>query len=204
MNRKIISILMIFAISTAAMAQNKKTDEGVVINGVRWATCNVEEAGSFADSPESVGKFYQWNRNIARSATDSLVANWDNTRPEGDEWEKANDPSPACWRVPTMAEIASLLDTDKVSSQWVTLNNVNGLRFTDIATGHSIFLPAAGYRIDIEEGKLYEKNLYGHYWSSEPSDGAYAYGLHFGSKRIDYYYYDLYRSDGRCVRPVAR
>ncbi|GHT62069.1 hypothetical protein AGMMS50239_14430 [Bacteroidia bacterium] len=202
MRKKILFVLLTIAFSGAATAQSNTTNAGIIINGVRWATCNVEEAGIFADSPESSGKLYQWNRNIAWSATDSPITNWDNTRPEGEEWEKVNDPSPAGWRLPTMAEITSLLDKSKVSNEWTTLNGVNGLKFKDIKTGNSIFLPAAGYRINIEDGKFYEKNGYGHYWSSEQSDGAYAYGLHFDSRKIDYYYYDLYRSDGRCVRPV--
>ena len=32
-------------------------EEGVVINGVTWATCNVDVPGKFAAKPESPGKF---------------------------------------------------------------------------------------------------------------------------------------------------
>jgi uncharacterized protein (TIGR02145 family) len=201
--KKILLILMILTIASTAIAKSKKTDEGVVINGVHWAIRNVDKPGTFAKEPENFGKFYQWNRNIAYSTTGSTVKNWDSTRPEGDEWEKANDPSPAGWRVPTQAEIWTLFDDEKVSREWITQNGVNGLKFTDKETGNYIFLPAAGYRINIENGKLYETGLYGHYWSSMQSDGAYAYGLHFGSVRTDYYYYDLYRADSRTIRSVA-
>ena len=34
-------------------------DEGVVINGVRWATRNVDMPGTFAPTPESFGMHYQ-------------------------------------------------------------------------------------------------------------------------------------------------
>ncbi len=203
MKNKIISILIFLALGGIAMAQKNTTDEGVTINGIRWATRNVDKPGTFARKPENAGRLYQWNRNKAWSDTDSTVTNWDSTRPEGEEWKKANDPSPAGWRIPAMEEIASLLDKSKVSREWTSQKGVNGLKFTDLETGNSIFLPAAGYRINMEEGKLYEKNAYGHYWSSEQSDGVHAYGLHFGSKRIDYYYYDLYRIDARSIRPVA-
>jgi len=69
-------------------------DEGVVINGVKWATRNVDEVGTFASTPESYGKFYQWNRKIAWNTTDRIVIGWNNTAPDGTEWTKINDPSP--------------------------------------------------------------------------------------------------------------
>ena len=44
----------------------------VIINGVKWATCNVDAPGTFAAAPESAGMFYQWNRKIGWSATDPM------------------------------------------------------------------------------------------------------------------------------------
>jgi len=32
-------------------------DEGVVINGIRWATRNVDAPGTFVDNPEDAGMF---------------------------------------------------------------------------------------------------------------------------------------------------
>lgn len=193
---------MIFFLNCVVKAQNNTKEEGVIINGVRWATRNVDKAGIFAEKPESLGKFYQWNRNAAWSAIDSIVVNWDGTRPIGEEWEKINDPSPSGWRVPTMEEIGSLFDTCKVSNEWLNCNGIDGWKFTDIGTGNSIFLPAAGYRLNID-GRLYDTGSFGHYWSNAQSDGSYAYGLYFSSMGADYFYYDLYRSDGRSIRPVA-
>ncbi len=194
--------LMIFFFCDIVMAQNNAIGEGVIINGVCWATRNVDKTGVFTEKPESFGKLYQWNRNTAWSATDSIVVNWDRTRPIGDEWGKVNDPSPSGWRVPTMDEIGRLFDTGKVSNEWLNQNGVTGRKFTDIQTGNSIFLPAAGYRFNID-GRLYDTGSFGHYWSNEQSDGSYAYGLYFSSAGADYFYYDLYRSDGRFIRPVA-
>lgn len=194
---------MIFAFVATVMAQNTVKEKGVIINGVCWATRNVGKPNKFAEKPESAGELYRWNRKIAYSAVGDSVENWDDIRPEGDEWETANDPSPRGWRIPTMTEFASLLDADKVKSEWITRNGIAGLIFTDLETGNILFIPAIGFRIHIDKGKLYDKNLYGHYWSSEQSDMIYAYGLHFGKTRIDYYYYDLYKMDGRSIRPVA-
>jgi len=38
------------------------TEEGVVINGVRWATRNVGAHGQFVAKPEDYGGYYQWGR----------------------------------------------------------------------------------------------------------------------------------------------
>jgi len=113
-------------------------DKGVVINGVKWATRNVAAPGFFAANPEDPGMFYQWNRKKAWPVT-GAVTGWDSSYPTGTTWEQANDPSPAGWRVPTFAEIQSLLDTTYVSNGWTTENGVNGQKFIDKATGDSIF-----------------------------------------------------------------
>ena len=143
---------------------NIKGVEGVKINGVIWAPCNVDAPGSFAAKPEDPGMFYQWNRKKAWPATGE-VTGWDTTIPEGSAWEKSNDPSPAGWRVPTLDEIKTLLDTEKVTNEWITLNGVNGRKFTDRTSGKSIFLPAAGGRHNTD-GTMFNEGLYGVYWSS--------------------------------------
>ena len=159
-------------------------ENGVVINGVRWATRNVDKPGTFVAKPEDAGMFYQWNRKIGWSATDPLInsnggTRWDDSKPAGSTWEKANDPSPAGWRVPTFDEISTLLDGNKVSHEWTTVNGVNGRRFTDKATGNSVFLPAAGCRYGPMGGlDFVPSNLY---WSSSWFDSMGADCLSFGS-----------------------
>ena len=122
------------------------TDHGVIINGVKWATRNVDKPGSFADKPEDVGSFYQWNTKTAWAATGDIT-DWERKPCSTQKiWEEANDPSPKGWRVPTYAEVKKLLNTKKVSNEWTTENGVNGIKFTDKATGNTLFLPAAGFR----------------------------------------------------------
>ena len=177
------------------------TDRGVVINGIKWATRNVDNPGAFAANPESPGKFYQWNRKAAWPAT-GRVSNWDNSVPAGTEWEEANDPSPAGWRVPTADEFEKLLDSDKVRYEWTVVNGVNGGKFTDKATGNSIFLPAAGGRSD-EDGMLFGDD--GYYWSSTEYgdvDDIFAYYLTFDIDRSDWTN-GTNRSSGFSLRPVA-
>ena len=175
-------------------------DEGVMINGVKWATRNVDAPGTFTAKPEDAGMFYQWNRKNAWLATGEKVTGWDNTWPACDTWGKPNDPSPAGWRVPTLGEIQTLLDTDKVSNEWITQNGIDGMKFIDKTTGNSIFLSATGCRY-YGEGTLYLAGLCGCYWSSTQYDSYGACGLSFDSRKADWYY--GYRSHGRSIRAVA-
>ena len=62
------------------------------------------------------------------------------------------------WRTPTSAEFEELFKS--CDTEWTTVNNVNGLKFTSKTNGNSIFLPATGHRdgnnlIDAGEKGLY-------------------------------------------------
>ncbi len=105
----------------------KPSEPGVLINGVRWAECNVAGFGVFAAKPEDPGMFYQWNRKTAWPAT-GTVSGWDSSNPAGNEWSAINDPSPSGWRLPTKEEQATLFNADKVSVLWTTLNGVDAYR----------------------------------------------------------------------------
>jgi uncharacterized repeat protein (TIGR02543 family)/uncharacterized protein (TIGR02145 family) len=142
------------------------TDVGeVVINGIRWATRNVDMPGTFASNPENAGMFYQWNRRIGWSSTEPLInsngdAHWDNSASTGTVWYSQNDPCPTGWRVPTEQELQSLINAGSV---WTRLNDVNGRLFG--TAPNLIFLPAVGYR-NFGWGVLI--NNVNAYWSSTP------------------------------------
>jgi len=178
---------------------------GVVINGVRWATRNVDAPGTFAAKPEDAGMFYQWNSNVGWSTTEPLInsnggTDWYYINPYGDSWEKANDPSPAGWRVPTYEEQLKLY-SDKVTCENTTLKGINGMKYTDKATGASIFLPAAGRR----SGGVIFAGLHGYYWSSTVYDDTSEYGTHYLYFNNGSYseMYGLKRGHGLSVRAVA-
>ena len=173
--------------------------KGVLINGVRWATSNVDTPGTFAPTPESAGKFYQWNRKTAWATTGN-VSDWDKSTPSGSTWEKINDPSPQGWRIPTKTELQSLLDKTKVTNEWTTQNGVTGRKFTDKATGNSLFFPAAGWR-SLSDGTLYSAGTYGYYWSSTGNGSIYAYYMYFNSNGANVGSAD--RTGGLSVRSVA-
>jgi len=211
-NKKKLWILLIFALClsvVATFAQDARTfDEGVIINGVKWATRNVDKPGTFAAEPENPGMFYQWNRSVGWSTIEPMVnsnddTDWDSTIPEGDSWEKANDPSPSGWRIPTLPEIQSLLDRDKVDKVWTTQNGVKGMKFTDKTTGNSLFLPAVGLVRRRGDGTLYRAgDEYGGYWSSTKGIGGMeAHGMYFHSNSTGWFH--TIRTHGYSVRTVA-
>jgi len=161
-------------------------EEGVLINGVRWATRNVCAPGTFAENPEDAGMFYQWNRNSGWCSTDPMVnsnggTTWDSSYSTASTWEKSNDPSPAGWRVPTYAEIRSLCDANKVDNERTTENGIAGRKFTDKATGNTLFLPAFGIRGGSNGARIPVST--GNYWSSTPHEinEDSAHGLSFDS-----------------------
>jgi hypothetical protein len=178
---------------------------------VKWATCNVG-----ATKPEEYGNYYAWGettpkddyswetykfgsynydsdyskltkynetdgKTILEAADDAATQNWGSN-----------------WRMPTIDEWEELLE--KCTWTWTTLNGVNGYE-VKATNGNSIFLPAAGCRVDVG---LYSAGSGGSYWSSSLyTDGPnYAQYVYF---RSDYHGTDYNgRDSGQSVRPVAK
>ncbi len=152
MKRKIFTLaIALTGFCTIMFAQDNTTDEGVVINGVKWATRNLDVGGNFTASPEDYGALYQWGRpadghESRTSGTTTTLAtgdtpghdkfilassspyDWRSTQNDA-LWnagtktapiKSANDPCPTAWRIPTNAEMESLLDENKVNRAWDT------------------------------------------------------------------------------------
>ena len=161
-------------------------------SGTRWATCNVG-----ASTPTAYGNYYAWGETSTKSAyTEDNYTYSDNptTLPSNRDAATANWGSG--WRMPTQTEMNELINNCTVT--WTTQNGVNGRLLTG-PNGNSIFLPAAGYRVDSE---LYGAGSYGYYWSSSLSSGTTdrAWRLYFYSDYYDVYGY--YRDCGLTVRAV--
>ena len=136
-------------------------DYGVVINGIRWATRNVDAPGTFAPYPESSGMLFQWNRKKGWNAVDRYVEDWDFLGASGInvKWEKENDPCPTGWRVPTYEELQSLYNSGSI---WTTQRRINGRLFG--TAPYQIFLPVAGHRGI--NGVLFGASETALYWSN--------------------------------------
>ncbi len=161
-------------------------EAGVEINGVVWARSNVDAPGTFAAKPTDTGMFYRWGSLTGWSAEDPMVASDDsttwNTAPVVEEgWVHGNGPCPEGWRVPTRRDFETLCDEVKVTSEWVanSAGTSAGRRFSDNATGNSIFLPASGYR-HYTVGELYYAGRYGYYWLAEGNEDSRSSCLEFG------------------------
>jgi len=154
------------------------SDEWAEVNGIIWATRNVDMPGTFAAKRENAGMFYKWNLKIGWSTTEPMINSngndeWDIWPQASTTWAKANDPCPTGWRVPTKEELESLANAN---SQWTTISGVTGRMF---GSGiYSIFLPAAGLR-NGSHGSLYWVGSEGYYWSSSSSGGGNPYIIFF-------------------------
>ena len=139
--------------------------DGVVINGIRWATRNVNTPGTFADNPHDAGMIFQWNRRQGWAST-GTVTGWDSTVPAGTAWYAANDPCPPGWRVPTTQEVQLLRNED---AGWVTYNGVNGRVFG--TAPNQLFLPTLRSRSTT--GVLSNTvGTHGFYWSNMAGDAT--------------------------------
>ena len=114
-------------------------DEGVVINGVRWATRNVDAPGTFADSPASVGMFYSIDRGWWQ-AWEIASGNPFPLQPTNIHIDSPIGPCPPGWRMPTDEEFRSLISA---GSEVVRMGSIYG-RLFGIAP-NQIFLPATGH-----------------------------------------------------------
>ena len=182
-------------------------------SGTKWATCNVG-----ATKPEEYGNYYAWGETepkdyydwstykygsdydeLTKYCTDSTYGTVDNKT----VLELADDAARAnwggAWRMPTDGEWAELLD--ECTWEWKNAykGTTAGYLVTSKINGNSIFLPAAGYRLNDD---LSYAGSDGGYWSSSLYSGyPYdAWDVCFGSDGVSRGGYD--RCYGQSVRPV--
>ena len=163
-------------------------------SGTKWATCNVG-----ASTPTAYGNYYAWGETEPKDAYDGSTYTYsDNptTLPLSADAATANWGTG--WRMPTYDELNELKNNCTVT--WTTQNGVNGRLFTG-SNGNSIFLPAAGYRIDSE---LLDAGSYGYFWSSSLNSGytGSAWSLDFHSG--DFSMHHHLRYCGYTVRAVCQ
>ncbi len=194
---------------TGLPAEVEAVDLGL---SVKWANINVG-----ATSPEEYGGYFAWGETEPKAdyswgtykwcngsettltkyntkSENGIVDNKTTLYPE-DDAARAN--WGGNWRMPTDAEWTELRN----NCTWTctTQNGVNG-RLVTASNGNSIFLPAAGNRIDTD---LLDVGSLSYYWSSSLStDYPYgAWGAGFGSGGV--YWDGCYRCYGQSIRPVC-
>lgn len=187
-------------------------------SGTLWADRNVG-----ADSPEDYGDYFAWGETEPKSTYSWSTYKWcsgssksmtkyctdssygyngftDNktTLELSDDVAYVNMGSK--WRMPTGLEIQEL--QNKCTWTWTTLSGAYGYKITG-PNGNSIFLPAAGVRINSDLD--YAVGSLGCYLSSSLNEDIpnNAYRLYFGSDYRNLYDYRT-RYDGRTVRAVVR
>ena len=183
-----MTVFALVGLCATAFAQE---ETGVEINGVTWATRNVDAPGTFAATPEDAGMYYRWNSKIGwnnsgePSDGTSVWNAWDG----GDAgfWESVNDPCPIGWRIPTLEDFEKLIAAD---FEWVT-EPAKGYRFYN--GDNFIFISAiAGV---FQNGNLYDENFQSIYWCSDLKRSYYFYAGGFDYQSGDDY-------NGFCVRCV--
>lgn len=168
-------------------------------SGVKWANCNVG-----ASSPEEFGGYYAWGETFEKEGyaiTDytyykSSKQEWVDigTNISGTRYDVACQKWGGDWRMPTKEEIEELID--ECSWQWTSINKVNGYRIIG-PNGNSIFIPAAGFRVD---NGLYRRGYQAISWSDKVVFAG-AHCLRFGDAKWERSIIDRYV--GVSVRPVC-
>ena len=116
--------------------------------------------------------------------------------------EAVDDAATQClgenWRMPTDAEWKELIE--KCSWEWTEINGVSGYRVTSDINGESIFLPAAGRRVDKDTE---EQGTRGYYWSSSLDKGVPDQARHIYFDAADVRASSSRRYTGQSVRAVT-
>ena len=184
-------------------------------SGIKWATCNVG-----ATTPEGYGDYFAWGEtapkttynwstykycngdvySMTKYCIDSSYGTVDNKTELELEDDAAYVNWGGNWRMPTKEELSELKNTSNCIWEWTTQNGVNGYKVISKINANSIFLPAAGYRIN---DNLRSAGNFGHYWSSSLHSGSSsnAYYLYFYSSYVDWF--NGSRFYGNSVRAVC-
>jgi len=159
----------------------------LVIDGVCWASANIDNPQTFASRADMYTKFYQWNRLTAYSADDPLTPAWNTTMDSSETWTV--NPCPPNWRIPSRTEYQLLHSSGSTWANENTRGNQIGGRF--YGPSHATcslpnnmsgcaFFPASGSR-NLTTGALTYGATRGFCWSSTQASNTNGYYLDFNS-----------------------
>ena len=184
--RKIYVTLIALMATLAVNAQtsNEYVDLGLP-SGTLWATCNLG-----AEAPEELGDYYAWGETepnkekfnwgdykwcngSATTLTKYCLFYEFGTPDHKQVLDKKDDAAISNlgkeWCMPTDRQISELINKNNTTTEFTTLNGVNGILLTSKKNGNSIFLPAAG---SVANGVRLGKGLDGCYWSTSGCNGS--------------------------------
>ena len=172
-------------------------------SGTLWATMNVG-----ASKASDAGLYFQWGDTKGYTAAQvgtgdgkkKFDSNWSDYKwcdtdkktftkytTKGETLELEDDAAHVnmggSWHMPSPDQIRELIDN--TTSEWTSLDGVNGRLFTSKKDGsESIFIPAAGVAWD---GSVQSSGDDGNFWSSmlNTDNVSYGQGLGFGSGDVD-------------------
>lgn len=159
-----------------------------------------------ADAPTDDGLYFSWGNtdgHAAGSGYDFSQEVYDTTPGKdidtnlGIDSDAAHVNLGAPWRMPTRQEFQELFDN--CTSEWTTINGVNGRLFTSNINGKRVFLPASGY---YNGTTMHNHSSFGFYWSSSYKTETNAYYLYLNSSGVFPQYYNYSRPSGFTVRAV--
>lgn len=190
------SLRWVFAVTTILLASCEKDNPVIDANNyyaidmglsVKWANANLG-----ATSPEEYGYYYAWGETKAKENYSWSTYKWGTSSTSLTKYntqgsygtvdsitvlESADDAATAIlgdeWRMPTSSEVDELISTRNNASyqwEWKSINSHSGWLVTYLVNNNSIFLPAAGYRID--GGLRYEGTMGGYRSSSLDTDNT--------------------------------
>ncbi len=173
-------------------------------SGTKWASFNMG-----ATKPEEYGDHFAWGGTKVKSIYGwSTYIHCDGNQDtchdigsdiSGTKYDVAHEKWRGNWQMPTLEQFEELLNNCNI--EWTTLNGIRGYKFKSKFNGNSIFLPAAGDRLNDEFNDV---GSHGGYWSSsqDPSKSYNAFELYFGSGSANMY--PFFRNYGLSIRPVTK
>ena len=184
-------------------------------SGLKWAKCNLG-----AETETDYGNYYMWGSTEPNTADEctwehapfnngsdtferkyfnAYKSEWlDDNGNLKSEYDAATQIMGDGWRMPTKADFQELLDN--TDNEWVTINDVDGWKFTSKTNGNSIFIPFSGKRLD---SSFFFQGTFGNVWSSslDTEEPYFAWYLRFSEDRVYADYYES-RDFGFVVRGV--
>jgi uncharacterized protein (TIGR02145 family) len=162
-------------------------------NGTEWLFFLCHNLGGLdiTSSTQTVtwqhhGDWYRFgapSASVVNYGTNNGAQAWDNpTVQYSGDWNAADDPCPANWRVPTADEWNAVITHNAYTNIGLSGGD-NNTNFSVVKQlGSYLFLPAAGFRNT--DGTISNRAVAGRYWSStsDPSNTAQAQRLGFGNE----------------------